>query len=272
VVSAEAEAKEIEALARTRHDRPAWPGILFRRATFQFIHGDLRATEATAIELFDAVRDLSPTRPDATLMHAMHFMNVRLMAGRIVELLPMIAASAAAHPDIFVFQAIWAMASARSGQLDQAREILTHSLRDGLHAIPPDVGWYATVTAFGDAAHVADDTRVATFISEALEPYAGRYAVQGESVSLPIDVVRAELALTMNQPGTAIKLGADAARHAQAQSAPILTARALVLESAGHHQLGQIAPARATLEQATAIAARTGAHLITIDAQRLGLM
>jgi hypothetical protein len=49
------------------------------------------------------------------------------------------------------------------------------------------------------------------------------------------------------------------------------SARALVLEAAGRKQLGQQGAADTALAEALAIADRTGARIVELDAARLGL-
>ena len=242
--AAETEAAEIERIVVDRGNDIARPGILFRRAGFEFVHGELRASEATTTELFMLVRDRSSTRPDANLLYGVHFMNLRFVQGRVHEVLPVVAAAAAAQPDIVAYQAVWSTMSARSGEHDRAREILARVLGDGFEAIPPDMSWYSTVGALGDAAHVVGDTESARVVADALEPYAGRYVVQSASVSQPIDVIRAELALTLDEPARAREIAAGAAAHARSQLAPIFAAHALVLECAALHRLDQHAAAQ----------------------------
>ena len=161
---------------------------------------------------------------------------------------------------------------ARSGRCEEARTILARLLARGATAIPPEGGWYATVTALGDAAHVINDTMFAQDLAEAIEPYAGRYAVQSAAASVPIDVIRAELALTLNEPACSAAIAASAAKHAELQQAIIFKARALVIEAAAHHRTGHNDVAKAALRAALPIAEQTGARLITLDAQRLNLM
>src|SRR6185436_6148876 len=100
----EAEAGQIERRVGARRTFGR-PGIVFRRAGFQFIRGELHAAEATANELLTIVRDLGPTRPDAGLMYGLHIMNIRFVQGRSHELLPSIAALAAEQPDSPLLQA-----------------------------------------------------------------------------------------------------------------------------------------------------------------------
>jgi hypothetical protein len=125
-------------------------------------------------------------------------------------------------------------------------------LAAGVEAIPPSGGWYSTIGALGDAAHVVGDAGSARLVAEALAPYI----LQGESVSEPIDVIRAELALTLDEPAPAAEIAAGAAAHAQTHDAPIFAGCAF-LEAAAHHRLDLPVSGDNALTQATAIAQRT---------------
>jgi hypothetical protein len=240
----------------------------------EFIRGDLEAAETTAKELLTLVRDLRSTRPDAMLVnYGPHFMNIRFTQGRIDELLTLVAATQTGQPDVAVLHAVRAMITARAGQLDEAGAILGRVLVNGVGAIPPDLGWYTALAALGDTAHVVGDVAAAHTLAAALTPYAGRYVVQGgATVSQPLDVTRAELALTLGDSTGATEIAANAAAHARLHGAPIFTARALVLEAAGRKELGQPGEADIVLAEALAIAERTGARIVELDAARLGLV
>ena len=162
-------------------------------------------------------------------MHGIHYMNVRLAQGRYDELLAGVRAATVRYPDLVGVQAVLAMVLARSGRCERRKQ---SSLGCWLAVRPPSHRRRvdATVTALGDAAHVINDTMFAQDLAEAIEPYAGRYAVQSAAASVPIDVIHAELALTLNEPARSAAIAASAAKHAELQQAIIFKARALVIK------------------------------------------
>ena len=159
--AAATEANAVERIVGSRPDTSTRANILFRRAGIQFVRGELEAAETTADDYFALTWEMGQTRRDRTLMHGIHYMNVRLAQGRYDELLAGVRAATARYPDLVGVQAVLAMVLARSGRCEEARTILARLLARGATAIPPEGGWYATVTALGDAAHVINDTMFA---------------------------------------------------------------------------------------------------------------
>jgi DNA-binding CsgD family transcriptional regulator len=273
LTTATREAAEIERIIGTRTDTYTRAMALSLRASSEFIRGDLEAAEAAGEELLSVLRRLRATRPDAMLLnYGPHFWNVRFAQGRIDELFTLVTANQAHRPDAPALQALRARIAARAGAGDEAQAILGQLLANGVDSLPPDLGWYATLSALGDVAHVLCDVDAARTLAGALAPCAGRFVVQGASVSEPVDVVRAGLALTLGDPADAVEIAGRAAVHARSHGAPIFTARALVLEAAGRKQLGQRKDADAALAVALTIANQTRARVIELDAARLRLL
>jgi hypothetical protein len=198
--------------------------------------------------------------------------STRRTGDALGELIPFIQDAIHSHPAIVAYQAVLAMGLARTGQRGAAQAILDRLIANDVTAIPRHVQWYSAMTSLADAADLVDDRAAAQLLAKHLEPYAGRLAVHDAGVSTPIDLALAQLALTYGDYERGAALARKAADAGRRNTTPIFLGRALVGLAAARRRMGeQPSGHRSILDEAEAIAQRTGAALITRESIRYGL-
>jgi tetratricopeptide (TPR) repeat protein len=275
VVAARAESSAIERLIGERQDTYAQLGIQSRRATCLFLAGDLDAAEEAAEQVLQLGAAVRPTRGIDPLayFYAPHLLAIRFNQGRISELVPLIREVDESAPELEAYQAVLAMALARSGDLDTARTLLVRLTDGNVTALRRSVQWHSAIMCLADTSELTGDADVARLLAEQLHPYAGRLAVHGEGVSQPIDLALAQLALVTGDFELAALKAESTAETSRRHSTPIFLARALIQRAAIHVRTGgpedQFRP---LVDEALTICQRTGAALIAQEAARYGLM
>jgi DNA-binding CsgD family transcriptional regulator/tetratricopeptide (TPR) repeat protein len=254
-------------------DRPmAAPAlrIASRRATRLFMAGELDAAEEAAQELLTIGRMMAPVAGfDPIKSYAPHLMVIRFNQGRIGELVPLIQTAVASVTPVVAYQAVLALALARTGDLDSSRDLLLHLTDDGVAPLPRNFQWYTGMVSLADAAELTGERDVAALLSDQLTPYSGRLAHHGTGVSHPVDVALAQLALAREHNEHAERIAGRAIQAARRMQTPIFLGRALIQQAEARLRLGrteeQIQP---LVDEALAIAGRTGARLIDQEAIR----
>ena len=192
VAAALAASSAFEQAVAGRHDTFSQIGVLARRATNLFLAGQLELAEHAGDELLAVATELAEARGlDPLNEYGPLLMGIRYNQGRIGELIPFIQLAAQAHPGVPAYEAVLALAQARSGQHDTAQALLRRLVSNNLRAIPRHVQWYSAMMCLADTAHLTGDRAAAKLLADKLEPYAGRLAVHDAGVSSPIDLARA---------------------------------------------------------------------------------
>jgi DNA-binding CsgD family transcriptional regulator/tetratricopeptide (TPR) repeat protein len=254
-------------------DRPlAAPAlrIASRRATRLFMAGELDAAEKAAQELLTVGRTMAPVAGfDPIKSYAPHLMVIRFNQGRIGELVSLIQAAVAAVTPVVAYQAVLALALARTGDIDQALMMLRRLTEDGVSALPRNFQWYTGMVCLADVAELSGERDIAVLLADQLTPYSGRMAHHGTGVSHPVDVALAQLALAQGQNGSADMIAGRAIHAARRMETPIFLGRALIQQAAARLRLGRAEEEiRPLVDEALTIVCQTGARLIEQEAIR----
>jgi hypothetical protein len=200
-------------------------------------------------------------------------MVIRGHQGRLGELIPLLDA-ASDHPGLGrSYQAVLAAAYAFAGQLDEARSILTRFSSNGFREVLRNQLWLTDMTSLAEAADILGHRAAAVAIAEQLNPFTGRIAALFSTVVTTVDLVLAQLALVTGDDERARRHAERAVAASHERNTPIFLGRELLRLAAARQHLGEPPDEIDDLvTQALAIADRTGAGLIELEARRLGLV
>jgi hypothetical protein len=163
---------------------------------------------------------------------------------------------------------VLAAVQARSGSLDTARGTLA-ALRSDRLAIPRTFQWPLAITELAEAAEVADDPDTAAYVLAETGPYSGRIAVCGPCVNRPFDQARAQAALAAGDNAEAESSASRAVAASRKRNTPVYLARELVFLAEARRRLGAPrAEVRTLAAEATTLADRMGARVVSVDIER----
>ncbi len=239
------------------------------RSSQLVLAGDLAGAEQTANE----VLELESSGFDALLWYGPALLVIRGLQDRLGELVPLIEPSTS-HPAFGAsYQTALAAAHAFAGQLDEARAILTSFSSSGFRGVRRNQLWLTDMSTLGETADLLGDRRAAASIGEQLRPFSGRIAALPSTVVSTVDFVLSQMALVTGEHDRAAQLAEQAVTASRERDTPIFLGRELLRLAAARRQLGASASATGHLvDEALAIADRTGAALIEQEARRLGLL
>jgi tetratricopeptide (TPR) repeat protein len=239
--------------------------VLLFRAADRAVAGALDEAEALAEEVWT----LTGEGFDAANWYAPALLLIRHAQGRIGELVPMIEL-AGDQPGIgAAYRCALAVAHANTGRLDEARAVVEEFAAADFVELPRNFTWLASLAALAEAAEWVADPVTAAGLAALLEPYAGRVADLPQAMVGPVDLALAQLALAAGDAEAAARWATRAAADARTHSARVHLGRALVRLAASGGAEGETAP---LMEEALAIADRTGALLIRQEAERYDLI
>ncbi len=245
-------------------------GLAVYRTTRLYLGGELEAAERSAeahLELA-AAAGLQPLD-----YYGPHIITIRFAQDRLAEIVDLVEAAAAANTDAVAYQAVVAVTQARTGGLERAAAILSMFINDGLARLPRDFFWYSGMVSLAEVAEQIGDVDAAEALAAELEPYSGRLAVYGIGATHPVDLALAQLALTGGDHAGAEALASAAVQASRQNETPIFLARALIQQAAARSGLGaHTSKIRPLVDEALAIADRTGAALVAADAERYHLV
>jgi DNA-binding CsgD family transcriptional regulator/tetratricopeptide (TPR) repeat protein len=233
------------------------------RAARQALAGDLDAAERTAGTVFE----LATAGFDPTNWYGPGLVMLRHSQGRLPEVVPLLEAAAGQTGLTAVYGAALSVAYGHAGRVDEARTLLRQLVADDLHDVGANFTWLATVVALAETAELTGEADAASVLEKALWPYAGRLADLPQAVVAPVDLALAQLALTRGDAETAAEAATRAVEASRRRGTVVYLARELIRQAAA----GAADPAPA-VDEALAIADRTGAALIRQEAGRLGLL
>lgn len=239
------------------------------RASRALASGDLVEAERLA----EGVWAVSGEGFDPTNWYGPAILMIRDAEGRLPELVPMIEVAADQIAIGPAYRAALALAYAEADRPEDARTIVRGFAADGYRAIPPNFMWLATMAALGLAVEWVGSEAEATSLGELLEPFAGRVADLPQGMIAHVDLVLGGLALAAGRPAAAEPILERAAAGSRAHGAWVFLGRELVRLAAARRALGRPAiDVDVLVEEALAIADRTGAHLIRGEAERYDLL
>jgi hypothetical protein len=199
---------------------------LYDEATVAAIAGRLADAEVLASEALEIATDSG--EPDALSLYASQLTNIRYEQGRLAELQPMIAETAADNPGIPSFRALLALAYLEGELPLEAAELLAAERPESL---PRDMTWLACVVLWARVCASVGDAARAESLYALLEPYADQVVYTGISAWGDVDHALGRLATVTGRHE-------DAARHLAAATAqygrigaPVWLARAALDEA-----------------------------------------
>ena len=226
--------------------------------------GDLERAE----QLTDELSDVWDTSRLGTLYAGSLRLFIRDCRGRTPDPQQMERQLRGRTPYRDVVEALLARAWARAARPSRAQELLDEA-RDG--GWPPMYAGYTgawAVSCWAEVAAILKDSDAAAELGELLEPLAGRLVEPGVAPWDTVDRLRSLLRLSLDDVGEAVEIATLAVEASRRRRTPIFLGRELiVLASArqrldtGDSEVGDL------VEEALAIARRTGARIITQDAR-----
>jgi DNA-binding CsgD family transcriptional regulator len=166
-----------------------------------------------------------------------------------------------------LLEPLLALGYARTGRIPEAQDLLDRACRNGFPAMYAGRTGASPLCQWAETAAILKDVTAGTMLDEHLEPLAGRLVDCCIYLTDTIDRVRALIRLRVGNPADAHQRAANAVAASRRRRTPIFLARELVVLAAAQQLLGTDAAAIAdTLDEARAIARRTGARIIAQDA------
>jgi tetratricopeptide (TPR) repeat protein len=243
--------------------------FMLYRSSQLLLAGDVARAEETAND----VLDLETSGFDASLWYGPALFVIRGLQGRLSELIPLIEPGTD-HPAFGAsYRTVLAAAYAFSGQLDEAGSILTAFSSKNFGEVRRNQLWLTDMTSLAETTDILGDRAAATAIAEQLHPFTGRIAALSSTVVSTVDLVLAQMALVIGDQCRARQLATRAISASRERKTPIFLGRELLRLAAARQRLGESRDATHDLvDEALAIADRTGAALIRHEARRLELL
>jgi AAA ATPase domain len=248
--------REAELAARLGEPSARWLAR-FDEAALAIVGGRLADAEDLAAEALEIATDSG--QPDALSFHTNQLTNIRYDQGRLAELQPMIAETAAANPGIGGFRSLLALAYVEGELAFEAAELLA---AERLEALPRDMSWLACVVLWAHVCASVGDAARADVLYRELHPYAAQVVYTGVSAWGDVDHTLGRLATVAGRYDDAAKhLAASTARYGRI-GAPVWLARAALDEASlllARERPGDRERARELLHRAEDEARRLGA-------------
>ncbi len=173
------------------------PSRLWLLRTFEAMclgtRGDLAAAEAEAVAAYEL--GAATGQPDAETWFAGQLFTLRLLGGRLPEIVDAVAEQVADKAwGIPAWRAAQALALARSGRGEQAAAVLDQFAADSFAALPVDILWPHAMSYLCAACAVLERADLAPALYDALAPHAGLMAHNGTLDAGPVDLRLASMA------------------------------------------------------------------------------
>jgi tetratricopeptide (TPR) repeat protein len=242
--------------------------FMLYRSSQLLLAGNLAGAEEAANE----VLRLEASGFDTAMWYGPALMAIRGHQARLGELIPLIE-PAIDHPAFGgSYRAVLAAAYAFAGQHDDARSILASFSSNNFRDVRRNQLWLTDMTALAETADILGHQAAAAAIAEQIHPFAGRIAALPASVVSTVDLVLAQMALVTGDHQRARRHAEHAVAASRERKTPVFLGRELLRLAAARQHLGESSNAAHDLvQEALAIADRTGATLINHEAHRLGL-
>jgi class 3 adenylate cyclase len=141
----------------------------FRLASRALIAGDPVEAEVLAVQARDI--GIGAGQPDAPLYLSPQIAVARLQQGRMNEIIPQVASTAAHVSAMPVFLALLALSHSDCDQTFEAQQLLTDALSRGLSTLPLDNVWLSAVTCWAQVAADCQSREAAGQLYSMLEPF-----------------------------------------------------------------------------------------------------
>jgi class 3 adenylate cyclase/DNA-binding CsgD family transcriptional regulator len=240
--------------------------LLAHRAKRSFLAGDLDGAERVAVSTATGSRALG-WRP--SLWSGPALAAIRRMQARDREWLPRRSSRTTGSFAGHRFRV--AAATARMGSTSEAQAMLS-DLRAEAYRMPGAWGWSSAMSELAEAAEVVGDADAAAHVLAECSDYGGGMTNPGTFCDRPFDQALAQAALAVGDSDLAERHAAAAVTASRTRDTPLFLARELVFLAEARRRRG--APEgelRSLVAEASALAERFGARVVTVDLDRYGL-
>ena len=242
-------------------------GLLQSETLQAFLEGDLDGAEARNRATYSAAVGLRTEQLYAGSVEIQ-------LAGWRNEPMPEFVELAADLPSFVgdATRAALAFGLSQRGDTERAAALLGDARVDGFAAVRPSMVRSPALALWAEVAVALGDAATSRELFDLLEPLAGQIADGNGLIWCSVDHARAQLALTFGADDVADAIAADAVAASRTRGTPLFLARELLVLAAARTRRGASRPSIDPLvDEATAIAAASGARLIHADVERLGL-
>jgi hypothetical protein len=191
------------------------------RSWWALASGDIAEAEGLADEALQLGTALG--QADAFPIYGTLLFGVRWQAGRLAELVRLLAAGLRATPDLPAYQASFALAALEAGQLDEARAALAAAASSGF--VSPDLVWLVTMSMWAEVAARLDETSAAARLYDLLLPWSEQVIFSGAGIHGPVAHYLGLLAAALGRPEQAAAHFRAAADLSERAGTPLLQAR-----------------------------------------------
>jgi DNA-binding CsgD family transcriptional regulator/tetratricopeptide (TPR) repeat protein len=250
------------------HPYAAFWQVIFRSMQ-QALTGDLAGAEDTAGTLLELAGKIGL---DPTNFFGSALGTIRYRQGRLAELTDMLEAAAAQPGMRDSYSMAMALAYAHGGRLDDARSILRRYADDDFDGVPPNLFWPLSMGMLSQLAELTGDANAADRLLRHLLPFSGMIGSAPAGLGSPVDHLLAGLALTVGDVSRGERFAARAVEASRRRGSPLFLGSELIRLADARRRRG--APrdeVRPLVDEALAIAQRTGANLIVQEAERASL-
>jgi class 3 adenylate cyclase/tetratricopeptide (TPR) repeat protein len=176
--------KDSFSIFATENERIGQPvnlwNLAYNRTWWYALEGDLvAADEATNDAL---TLGIAAGQPDALTFYGAQLVNVRIMQGRIHELVPLIEQTVKDNPGIPAFRAVLARAKSRSGAEQEAIALLDVELANSSRA-PLDIQWLTAHVLWAEVASRCKHRSAAAHVYDLLQPWHAQFATTHITIS-----------------------------------------------------------------------------------------
>lgn len=241
--------------------------LLFRSAR-ELMAGDLAAAEQIA----EQTLELWTETFDPMNWYAPAMLLIRHSLGQLPEFIPLLEASGQQTGIGETYRAALAVAHVQAGTTDRAAVIVTELARDDLSHVPRNFTWLATLVALAEAAERLGDASTGRALLAQLASHSGSIADLPQTVVAPVDLALAQAAHAAGDHALAQSYAEKAVAASRQRGTPIFLARELLRVALARRSVRASADVRELVDEALAIAERTGARLISDEAAHYGLI
>ncbi len=209
------------------HERSRVWEMHYIRSNMAIIDGDLERARREVDESLAFGGQINDERVSAVF--GAHHLIAAMVDGTAADLLEALRDLASDQPGIGAWQAAHAVAAAAAGERDEAVDALRRVIDHDDVNLPRDPVYSAGLVAFGEAATATGDSASLTIADALLEPLTGMWSWCGSCTFGPIDLTRARVALSLDDPARAAQIAADAVVTCAEMRAPVFARQAIDL-------------------------------------------
>ena len=241
--------------------------LVLYRATQRFLDGELDAAQGLLAEVFElaATAPFDPVQLTGPMQSAI--VHARGQAGAMA---PLVEAQVRTQPGFGgTFEGLLAVCYAHAGRADDARRLVRTAAADSFASVQPNMSYTTGLGLYAEAAELVGEVGAGRILLELLRPLAGELCDNSASVFESVDLAMAKAALAAGDLPLARQCAATTLSSPAGRRSPLLRGRALIRLAVADGAAGE---AGVLVDEALAIAERTGAKVIERDAEHHGLL